>query len=245
MALWITWVLVRAGRTAWTNRRLVRLLWRGITAAVVGRALALVVAVMLTAAVLLTLPGMDVGIGSLLDFDANAVFTPLEQAVQLAGPAPVVGPDWVLAGLATVFLGALALVIPWLAFIEEEVFRGGLEQADGLGQLRSALRFGLVHLVMLVPVGATLAISVAGLAYGRRYRHAHSTLAVPVVPPIALQAYRPTKRAVAALREADHLEEAVTRQAAGVLASAQLHATFNLMVIGLIWFAITFDALTR
>jgi hypothetical protein len=38
----------------------------------------------------------------------------------------------------------------------------------------AALRFGLAHLIMLVPLSAALAIAVAGFAYGQIYRRAYA-----------------------------------------------------------------------
>lgn len=204
MAAVILLLLGRAAVGAWHNRELVRSVWAGIAIRHVAGAAALVATVVTTGALLLSIPPLRIGLGSLLELTGNAVFAPLQEAAIRAGPAPS-GPDWVLAGIATAFLLFLLLLLPWLAFVEEELFRGGLETADAAGEMVSALRFGLVHLVMLVPVGATLAIAVAGFAYGRVYRRAHERAGgdlLPSVPDVAARAYRPSRRGREALKQA-------------------------------------------
>lgn len=258
ITLWIVVVLVRSARNAWARRDLVVLVWRGITWRAMGQALALLVATLATASVLLRVGLLQHGLGDLVNFSGNAVFTPLEQAAGALGPAPEVGADWALIALATVFLGTLLALLPWLAFIEEEVFRAGTETADLRGQIVSALRFGLVHLVMLVPLAAALAISVAGFGYGRIYRH-HVREADPLATPLpAVLAFRPTRRsqraADGARREAAAPGGVATvellgvdrtmehRQVAGVLASASVHTAFNAIVLVLVWLAIIVPA---
>lgn len=199
-------ILLLLGRVAvgaWHNRDLTRSVWAGIGLRHVAGAIALVAAVVTTGVVLLSIPPLRIGLGSFLELTGNAVFAPLQEAAVRAGPAPA-GPDWTLAGMATAFLLFLLLLLPWLAFVEEEVFRGGLEAADVPGEIVSALRFGLVHLVMLVPVGATLAIAVAGFAYGRVYRRTHERAGrdlLPMVPDVVARAYRPSRRGREALKE--------------------------------------------
>jgi hypothetical protein len=72
----------------------------------------------------------------------------------------------ILSGLnwkwyAVVFLPVLALALPRLAQVEEVSYRSGTRNwADG--SLKS-LRFGLAHMIMLIPLGACLALTLAGL----------------------------------------------------------------------------------
>jgi len=68
---------------------------------------------------------------------------------------------------AVVFLPVLALALPRLAQVEEVRYRTGTRNwLDG--SLRS-LRFGLVHMFMLIPFGASLALTLAGLWFTRQY----------------------------------------------------------------------------
>ena len=68
---------------------------------------------------------------------------------------------------AVFFLPVLALALPRLAQVEEISYRTGTRNwLDG--SLRS-LRFGLAHLLMLIPFGASLALSLGGLWFTRQY----------------------------------------------------------------------------
>lgn len=193
-------LLVRAAVGAWRNRRLSLAVWRGIGLGHVAGGFGLLVVVATLGGFLLSLTPLSFGLGSLLDFTGNAVFAPLNEAAVRTTAAAPSGPNWRLAGLASVFLLFLLLLLPWLAFIEEELFRAGLEVASGPREAWAALKFGLVHLVMLVPVGATLAIAVAGFAYGRVYRYAYRNSDEAIGAPwVVVRAYRPARQARAAL----------------------------------------------
>lgn len=68
---------------------------------------------------------------------------------------------------AVVFLPVLALALPRLAQLEEIQYRAKTRNwADG--SLRS-LRFGLSHLIMLIPLAASLALTWAGLLFTWAY----------------------------------------------------------------------------
>jgi hypothetical protein len=200
VAVAITALLFRGARVAWGQRSLALAIWCRIRPRHVLGALALLAVLLVVAGLLLAIPPLRFGIGTLLGFGGNVVFAPLEEAAVRAGASPA-GPDWVLAGIATAFLLFLGLLLPWFAYVEEEIFRAGLETAGHGRELLVALAFGLVHLVMLVPLAAALAIGVAGFVYGRVYRYAYhrafdDNRAVP--DPAVLRTYRPTRRARAA-----------------------------------------------
>ncbi len=233
--------------------------WRRIGVPQVAGAALLVALVVAVASALVThVPGMDLGLGTLLGTSSNAVFTPLEEAVSRTGPAPASGPDWRLAGLATAFLLPLLALLPWLAFVEEEVFRAGLEDTTLVGEVGRALAFGLVHLVVLVPLGAALAVGVSGYVYGRIYRAHHRHHDGADVPAVVLRSYRPGRRATTAASRArtprgvlvaagapgvaDRTPE--RRQAGAVLASSVWHTTFNTMIVATLWAVLVHSALT-
>jgi hypothetical protein len=262
IAAWILWTLARVARVAWRQRALTVAVWRAIRFRHVVGAFGLLLVVGTVATALVAwVPGASFGLGHLVGLTGNAVFAPLEEGLARAGPAPVAGPDWPLLAGATLFLGFLALLLPWLAFVEEEVFRAGLEDA-GAGRVAAAsLVFGLAHLVMLVPIGAALAIGVAGAAYAGVYRRAFARANPPdgptdgpTVPEVALRTYRPSRRARAAAARArrtaaeepvatlDHTPE--RRQAAAVFAAAVWHTTFNTTLVVLLWAVLASAALS-
>jgi hypothetical protein len=255
IAAWILVTLARAARVAWRQRRLAVEVWRGIRVRHLLGGLALLTAVASVAGVLVALvPGMEYGLGRLVGLTSNAVFAPLEEGLAHAGPAPETGPDWALAVGASAFLLPLLLLLPWLAFVEEEIFRAGLEDAGAGRVALASLVFGLVHLVMLVPVGAALAIGVAGAFYARVYRRAHA--AGRPAPAVAHASFRPTRRARRAASRTQAPSPALAvgvaaegplpehRQVAGVFAATVWHATFNSLVVLLVWVSLVLSALT-
>ena len=66
-----------------------------------------------------------------------------------------------------VFIGLLALNIPRLARREEEMFRRGKKGWQDVA-FRS-LKVGLIHMVVGVPLGAALALWIAGMFFSWRY----------------------------------------------------------------------------
>lgn len=95
--------------------------------------------------------------------------------VWLATPAdgPVAGTNLNVAGaripgFGLVFLGLLALNIPRLARLEEEIFR---RDSGGLGDvLVRSVKFGLVHCLVGVPVAVGLALTLTGFWLTLEYR---------------------------------------------------------------------------
>ena len=68
---------------------------------------------------------------------------------------------------AVVFLPVLAVAVPRFARTEEVKYRTGTRNWFD-GSLRS-LRFGLVHMFMLIPFGVSLALTIAGLWFTHQY----------------------------------------------------------------------------
>jgi hypothetical protein len=276
IALVILWMLARVGRVAWRERELTLTVWRGIRPRhVVGAFGLLVVVAGAASAMVVWVPGADQGLGNLVGLQGNAVFAPLEEGLARAGPPPSSGPDWLLLVGVTAFLGPLLLLLPWLAFVEEELFRAGLEDAGPGRVALSSLVFGLAHLVMLVPLGAALAIGIAGAAYAGVYRRIHAAASVPGgpnAPPAALRSYRPPRRARAAVarartaaararpaspgpdpggasssttaRELDPAPSPEHAQTAAVFGAAVWHATFNSLLVTLVWLGFVTAALS-
>lgn len=211
-------LLGRAARPAWRNRGLALAVWRRIRPRHVLGCLALLVVVLGTAVGLLGLmPVTGYGLGSLIGLSGNAVFAPLEEVTGRAGGATG-GTEWALLAATGGFLGLLLVMFPWLAYVEERVFREGLETAGAGREAWVALRFGLLHLVMLIPVAAALAVGVAGFFYGRVYRAAYSR--------VAAERMLTGASAVAVATGA-------TRQARdeAVLAATVWHTTFNSLIV--------------
>jgi len=68
---------------------------------------------------------------------------------------------------AVIFLPLLIFALPTYAKSEEESYRAGTRNW-GHGIIRS-VRFGLAHLIMLIPLGMALALSIGGLWFTHHY----------------------------------------------------------------------------
>lgn len=224
-------LLVRSGRAAWRNRWLALLVWRRIRPRhLLGSAVLLVGVVGFAYGLVTLIPVTSIGLGTPLGLTGNAVFAPLEEVnarvgggtLRGGGDAPL-GADGGLVALAGIFLLALLGMFPWLAYVEERVFRVGLETAGPWREAWTALRFGLVHLLMLIPLAAALAIGLAGFAYGRIYRRAYRRAAqqtMQVRGPLGV----PLAVPVPPLYARDD----------AVLAATVWHTTFNSLIVLLV-----------
>lgn len=232
VALAVVGMLGRAAAPAWRNRLLATAVWRRIRPTHLLGCLALLGVVLGTALTLMRFaPFTAWGLGSLVGLDGNAVFAPLQEATELAELArpPAVGPngvavapgtDWVLLGVTSGFLAMLLVLFPWLAYVEERTFRAGLERADLKGELKAAFRFGVVHLVMLIPLAAALAIAVAGFVYGRIYRRAYAQALRR--PPDFVSPFGPRRIIETPARRA---------RTEAVMATTVWHTTFNSLIV--------------
>lgn len=232
---------------AWSRRDLALAVWRAVRPRHVVGSLGLLVAVVgVTVAASTAVPLLARGLGDLFATSGNVVFAPVDVAAEAARDAAGDAPNLWFVGAVTLFLALLALLLPWFAFVEEEVFRAGAEAWSLPVRILAALVFGAAHLVMLVPLAAALGIGVAGFAYGEVYRR-RARGADARTPAVARRAFRSTRRSRAAIRErAVDTADAVAlhdRQAAAVFASTVWHTTFNSLVVSLVWLALVLDEL--
>ncbi|MGG6267179.1 hypothetical protein ACQ4M3_37355 [Leptolyngbya sp. AN03gr2] len=113
--------------------------------------------------------------------------------------------NWVQNLLLLVLWAFMVFALPFLAEQEEQIFRSRTLEWTNIA--RNSLVFGLIHLVMGVPLIASFVLAVPGFAFGCRYR----------------QTYYRSIRKYAYSSEAAH-EEAL-------LASTKLHSIYNAIAI--------------
>lgn len=236
---------VRA-RTAWQRRDLAVAVWRSIRPRHVVGALGLMVLVLTVALSLWTfVPVTRLGVGSLLGLDGNVIFAPIESALEApieqaeqaatGSASPASGVPWVDVLGVTAFLGVLVAMFPLLAHAEELAFRLGWEDLSLGRQVLSALRFGLVHLIMLIPLGAALAVGVAGFVYGRIYLATYRREATPTVVypagrlPLAVDEHGFSRLVLGPRSPIVAVDRGRARREA-VMAATVWHATFNTLV---------------
>lgn len=236
VAFAVAGLLGRAVGPAWRYRALAFSVWRRIRFHHLVGCLLLLAAVLGTAVGLArVVPFTGWGLGTLIGLDGNAIFAPLQEAAELTAPRPgsetlvPAGPDWTFAGIAGGFLLLLLVLFPWLAYVEERAFRQGLEDASFGREVLAALRFGLVHLVMLIPIAAAIGISVAGFVYGRIYRRAHRRA---LGRPPSLVGWFGGREII----------ETPTRRARteAVLHTTVWHTTFNSLIVLLVLFGVLY-----
>ena len=242
-------LLARAAWVAWHRRALALAVWRSIRLRHVAGSIALLAAVIATSvAAVAAVPALGRGLGDLVATTGNAVFAPVDVAAEATGAGGADGPDLVFLGFVTLFLAGLACLLPWFAFVEEEVFRAGAETWGLPTRVLAALVFGAAHLVMLVPLAAAIGIAVAGFVYGELYRRGVAT-GRPTAPAPLVAAFRPTRRSVRSVvrvtTDVADQRAHVRRQVDGVYTSTVWHTTFNTTVIVLVWALFVADQLLR
>ena len=120
--------------------------------------------VVIAFSLLLQIPGMSIGWWTLIGGTGNIV----TGGTSRTNGTPL---EWIVPAL---FLLLLAPALPLFAETEELMFRKGAESWDLRRRLWMGLKFGLVHLIMGIPIGVALALSLGGWyfqwAYLRAYR---------------------------------------------------------------------------
>lgn len=120
-----------------------------------------VLVVVVTAALLLVeIPGLDFGWWTAIGGTGNVIVGSTERETGGGGGGGG-GGGW--ADLVPlVFLSVLLPLLPLLAEREERMFRVGAEEWGFGRRVRRAVEFGLIHLIMGIPIGVALALSLGG-----------------------------------------------------------------------------------
>ncbi|MDO8390712.1 MAG: hypothetical protein Q7V57_09505 [Actinomycetota bacterium] len=153
---------VQHSRTA-DGRSLVQRVWRNAGWRHVWPVPLLLAAVIATATVIMSVPGLDWGWWSAIGGDGNPVF---------GSSTATTGTVWEwLIPLA--FMALLLPALPLFAYAEERLFRTGAEVWSHRRRALKVVQFGLVHALIGIPIGAALALSLGGAyfmwAYLRRF----------------------------------------------------------------------------
>jgi hypothetical protein len=158
--------LVVAARQSVTDRarqRTVEIV-RGLRPRHFLRAPVVLAGVLVVATALLRVPGLSFGWWSAIGGTGNVI---LGSTTRTAGTILV----WLVP---VVFLLLLLPALGLFAEREEQTFRAGAEQWSLGERVATGLRFGLIHLIMGIPIAVALALSLGGWyftwAYLRGYR---------------------------------------------------------------------------
>jgi hypothetical protein len=165
---------VTAGRSRVLRDRAVRIL-RALRPRHFLRAPLVFIVVIVAAVLLVQVPGLSFGWWTAIGGTGNVITGGTERSSLGA-----------LQWLAPVFF--LSLIIPLLPLFaerEEHMFREGAEDWSTGRRVRRSVEFGLVHLIMGIPIGVALALSLGGgyftWAYLRGYRASGGSRAAAVL----------------------------------------------------------------
>lgn len=151
--------LVQSARTAVGARRHVIAVVSGLRWRHLLHAVPVLAAVLVSLVVLLQVPGLSFGWWTAIGGIGNPVFGASEHG--LRGGAAVLLPA---------LFGALLLVsLPLLVEREEWIFRRGAERRGVVRNTLVALLFGLMHVLVGIPIGAGLALSIGGVYFTHVY----------------------------------------------------------------------------
>jgi hypothetical protein len=162
----VGWRLVTGANVAirGAGRREVRLIVRGIRWRHLWPVPFVLAAVLAAAAVLLLVPLLDWGWWRALGGLGNPVTGSTEQTAGTMW-------EWLIP---LIFVALLIPALPLFAITEERIFRLGAEGWSWPRRVAKAVQFGLVHMLIGIPIAVALALSVGGgyfqWAYLRGYR---------------------------------------------------------------------------
>lgn len=145
---------------------------RGLRLHHFARAPLALAAVLIVATALLQVPGLDWGWWTAIGGTGNVIVGGSTRSS--LGPIEWIAP--------VVFVSVLIPLLPLFAEREEHVFREGAEDWSTGRRVRRSVEFGLAHLIMGIPIGVALALSIGGgyftWAYMRAFRQAGRQAAV-------------------------------------------------------------------
>jgi len=145
---------------------------RGVRPAHVLRALPVLAVVLVLASLSLAVPVLRTGWWTAIGGTGNIV----TGATDRTRGTPLA---WLVPAL---FLALLVPLLPLFAEREEQIFRAGAESWSFWRRVRRGLEFGLAHVIMGIPIGVALALSVGGWyftwMYLRAYRRGGRTAAL-------------------------------------------------------------------
>lgn len=152
---------VRSSRTS-NGRMLVNEIVRGIRWRHIWPVPLVLAGVVAVATPLLAVPGLDWGWWSALGGEGNPVFG---SSSATAGSAW----EWLVPLL---FVCLLIPALPLFAHAEEVMFRRGAEGWSGGGRSLKVVQFGLIHVIIGIPIAVALALSVGGAYFMATYLRA-------------------------------------------------------------------------
>ncbi|MBI1984819.1 MAG: hypothetical protein HYS60_01765 [Candidatus Wildermuthbacteria bacterium] len=145
------------------NYQFVWSVWRRFRIKMFFECLGIVTLTIATAIALWQVPGLNYGwINLFFGKGGNILVRPIMEGSEST--------NVLIRFMVPLFFIALAFVLPFLAREEERIFRKG---HDDWGSItKQSVKFGLAHCLVGVPLAAGIALIIAGLFYGFKYKSA-------------------------------------------------------------------------
>ena len=154
---------VRVAKSS-SGRALIRTVWHRIGWRHIWPIPVVLTAVVITATLLIQIPGLRWGWWQAIGGEGNPVF----------GSSEAPAGTWWETAIPLVFITMLMLALPLFANAEERMFRRDAEHWSTSRRAYKIVSFGLVHALVGIPIGAAIALSWGGLyfmiVYLRQFR---------------------------------------------------------------------------
>lgn len=144
------------------NYQFVWSVWRQFRIKMFLECLGVIMLTIMAAIALWQVPGLNYGWINLLfgGESGNMLVRPIQEGSESA--------NILVRLMVPAFFIALVFVLPFLAQTEERIFRQGCD--DWVSIAKQSVKFGLVHCLVGVPLGAGIALIIPGLFYGLKYK---------------------------------------------------------------------------
>ncbi|MDH5442465.1 MAG: CPBP family glutamic-type intramembrane protease [Candidatus Nomurabacteria bacterium] len=164
LAMLTTFAVVNTIVSEWSNRGFILDIWKRFTLRMFAEVFSvLIIVIVVGFTCYFTLPFLRFGWLSLfVEGGGNIAIAPIMEGAKYSFQ--------LIRILPPIFLFFLLVALPFFAKAEEEAFRHGYE--DWRGIVIQSIKFGLIHLLVGIPIYAFIPLSIAGFFFGYKYKRA-------------------------------------------------------------------------
>ncbi|MCX6739377.1 MAG: hypothetical protein NT098_05025 [Candidatus Parcubacteria bacterium] len=157
--------IVSMAREAFANISFVPFIWKRVHPKMVVEVfgiLILVVGIMIL--LMMFVPFMRIGWMNFFAHEGgNIILKPFTDLAESS--------DYLIRCIPVILLAVLIFLAPFIVKVEEEIFRYGHTEWGAVS--RQSVKFGLIHLVLGIPLAAPVALTFLGFFLGYKYRKAY------------------------------------------------------------------------
>ncbi len=162
---YVLYFIVGMAREAFANISFVPFIWKRTNPKMFAETFGILVLVTGTMFLLLAfIPFMRIGWMNFFSPDGgNIILKPFTDLAESS--------DYLIRCIPVVLLAVLIFLAPFIVKVEEEIFRYGHTEWRAVS--RQSVKFGLIHLILGIPIAAPLALIILGFFLGYKYRKAY------------------------------------------------------------------------